>query len=288
MSTTMRLIARLLKFPHAAYWIEQHAKAQPGRFAVIKASGKIISDDENLAALASSLATQYHLELYPSVCVGFGERATRLMEKHGIESKFHESSGVRITPCEGMPYIEQASREYCGRLVRVLKSMHVTAKICDDVFKAKRKQLSGVRNDHYTGEVIGVDTASIERCVEDGIIPIVSPLGRNRTGQAYNVNADEAAKALAVCLMPEKYVALSDKQGVLDREGKTISIIEVSEIDGLIADGTITGGMIPKVTEARDLILRSNGRLIVQIAMVKDLNYELFSDGAGTKIYKNS
>jgi acetylglutamate kinase len=132
------------------------------------------------------------------------------------------------------------------------------------------------------GEVIAVDPSAVRDAVEAGFIPVIAPIGVDGEGVSHNVNADEAAGALAAALEAEKLMLLTDIEGVLDAQNRLISELSVDECNRLIADGTIKGGMIPKMECCVQALSGHVSRThIVDGRVVHAILLEIFSDDAG-------
>ena len=132
------------------------------------------------------------------------------------------------------------------------------------------------------GEVTSVDPAVVRAATDGGFIPVVAPIGVDGRGTSHNVNADEAAGALAAALGAEKLMLLTDIEGVLDAKNQLISRLTVDECNRLIADGTIKGGMIPKMECCIHALAGNVGRThIVDGRVIHAVLLEIFSDDAG-------
>jgi acetylglutamate kinase len=138
----------------------------------------------------------------------------------------------------------------------------------------------------FVGEPERVDAEVLRMIINSDLIPVVAPIGVDAKGQTFNINADTVAGAVAGAVAAERLILLTDVEGVIDREGRVISHLKVAEARALIADGTISGGMIPKVETAIDAVVKG-----VRAAVILDgriphvLLLELFTEhGAGTLI----
>jgi acetylglutamate kinase len=132
------------------------------------------------------------------------------------------------------------------------------------------------------GEVVRVDSAVIEAVAGAGFVPVVAPIGVDGSGLTYNVNADEAAGAIAGELCAEKLILLTDVDGVLDGQGKRMSTLSAEEVRKQIDEGTINGGMIPKVQCCMEALSKGVARThIVDGRVLHAVLLEIFTDDAG-------
>lgn len=138
----------------------------------------------------------------------------------------------------------------------------------------------------HVGEVIRIHPGLIETLAEKGFIPVVAPVGQGEHGESYNINADAVASHMAMALSAMKLVFLTDVDGVMDGDGKLMSTIALGDIAGLINDGTISGGMIPKVEYARDAVRKGVGKVhIINGTKPHAVLLELFTEkGIGTEV----
>jgi acetylglutamate kinase len=136
----------------------------------------------------------------------------------------------------------------------------------------------------FVGEVEKVNPALIDKAINDKYIPVIAPVGVDSLGQSYNINADYAAGSVAASLNAEKLFLLTDIDGVLDKEGKLISRVDQASAKRMIADGTISGGMIPKIECCMEAIANGvSSAHIVNGTLLHALLLEIFTDkGVGT------
>jgi acetylglutamate kinase len=136
------------------------------------------------------------------------------------------------------------------------------------------------------GDVDSVDPTILRRLLAEGLIPVLSTIGSDAVGQAYNINADTVAGAVAGALGAEKVVYLTDVTGILDVHGELIPRIDAAQLDGLVADGTVSGGMIPKVAACLHAVRSGAGSAhVLDGRLPHVLLLEIFTDeGVGTMI----
>ncbi len=262
----------------ANHYLRLFQKGDPARFAVIKVGGKILQQSKDV--LAFDLAYLSHLDLFPIVIHGGGPQIDVEMAARGIPTQ--KIGGIRVTPKEAVEVIRDVLVAANGEIVEaVRKAGGDAAGINRGVFQAEQVADPALG---YVGEVTGVDVKAILRAVRLDQIPIVNPIGYGPDGQAYNINADTAARALVLALRPKKFILLTEEGGVRDAEGDILSNINLSQDwDRLVKSGVITGGMHVKVREIKELLEQAKGRMSVTIASTENLLKELFtSKGAGT------
>ena len=234
----------------------------------------------------------------PVVVHGGGPQIGAMLKKLNIASSFVD--GLRVTDAATMEIVEMVlSGSINKQIVTGInaaggRAVGVSGKDGNLVIarKAERTRLDPVTNTRvpidlgFVGEPQRVDAEVLRMIMNSDLIPVVAPIGVDAKGQTYNINADTVAGAVAGAIAAERLVLLTDVDGVLDRDGKVIPHLKVAEARALIADGTISGGMIPKVETAIDAV--ENG---VHAAVILDgriphvLLLELFTEhGAGTLI----
>jgi acetylglutamate kinase len=149
-----------------------------------------------------------------------------------------------------------------------------------------RRRLEGGRDLGRVGQVVEVDPTPVQAVTQAGFVPVVAPLGVDADGLTHNVNADEAAGAIARALRAEKLILLTDVEGVLDREGALIRRLPASEARKQIEEGTIVGGMIPKVECCMDAVAGGVSRAhVIDGRLLHAVLLEIFTDGGvGTLI----
>ena len=262
-----------------------------GKTVVVKYGGNAMISDELRRAVISDLILLHLVGIRVVVVHGGGPEITEMLRKIGKESRFVD--GLRYTDGETMDVVQQV---LCGKvnkdLVATLNRMGGRALgLCGmdaELFQAV--QLS----DKYglVGEITGVDPKVVQDALAQGYIPVVSTVAQGTDGNtAYNINADTAAAKLAVALGAEKLVLLTDVRGLLrdpKDESTLIHSVGVSEIPGLIKDGIISGGMIPKIDCAVEAVRSGvNSTVILDGRIPHSILIELLSDdGAGTMLVR--
>ena len=241
---------------HVAQRAQVLAEALPyiqkyyGKTIVVKYGGNAMISEELRQAVISDIILLHLVGIQVVVVHGGGPEISAMLKKIGKESKFVD--GLRYTDAETMEVVQQV---LCGKvnkdLVATLNSMGGRALgLCGmdaGLFQAKKL------DEKYglVGEMVQVDPAIVYDALSDGYIPVVSTVAQGVDGEtAYNINADTAAAKLAVALGAEKLILLTDVRGLLRDpadEDTLLPVVELSKVPGLVKDGVIKGGMIPKV-----------------------------------------
>ena len=241
---------------HVAQRAQVLAEALPyiqkyyGKTIVVKYGGNAMISEELRQAVISDIILLHLVGIQVVVVHGGGPEISAMLKKIGKESKFVD--GLRYTDDETMEVVQQV---LCGKvnkdLVATLNSMGGRALgLCGmdaGLFQAKKL------DEKYglVGEMVQVDPAIVHDALSDGYIPVVSTVAQGMDGEtAYNINADTAAAKLAVALGAEKLILLTDVRGLLRDpadEDTLLPVVELSKVPGLVKDGVIKGGMIPKV-----------------------------------------
>ena len=262
-----------------------------GKTIVVKYGGNAMISQELRCAVISDIILLSLVGLHVVVVHGGGPEINQMLKRLGKEGKFVD--GLRYTDEETMDVVQQV---LCGKvnkdLVATLNRMGGRALgLCGmdaELFQAV--QLS----DKYglVGEITGVDPKVVQDALAQGYIPVVSTVAQGTDGNtAYNINADTAAAKLAVALGAEKLVLLTDVRGLLrdpKDESTLIHSVGVSEIPGLIKDGIISGGMIPKIDCSVEAVRSGvHSTVILDGRIPHSILIELLSDdGAGTMLVR--
>ncbi len=231
-----------------------------GETVVIKYGGSAMIDERLKKAVIKDVAMLKYLGLKPIIVHGGGKEITATLERMGKETLFVD--GLRVTDSETAKVAEMVLSGSIGKsLVENLESVGIRA--CgingkDGHTLSARKKIDDKGRDlGFVGEIEKVDSTLINTLLEADFVPVISPVGVDSFSQTYNVNADYAASAIAGALNAQKLVFMTDVEGILRDKDDPKSIIRkmnVREATELIADGTIKGGMIPKVECCLDAI----------------------------------
>jgi acetylglutamate kinase len=249
---------------------------------VIKYGGHAMTDPELRASFATDVVLLKYIGLRPVIVHGGGPQIEGTLGRLGIQSSFVD--GLRVTDDATMEVVEMVlggtvNREIVG-LVQSAggKAVGLTG---NDGRLLLVKRRSGASKDlGRVGEVVAVDPGPITAMTDAGFIPVIAPIGVDEEGVTYNVNADDAAGAIAGALRAEKLIQLTDVEGVKDASGKLLQQLSEADVARLIADGTIKGGMIPKVQCCLDALKAGVTRShIIDGRMQHAVLLEIFTDG---------
>jgi acetylglutamate kinase len=273
-----------------------------GKTFVVKFSGKVTEDRDNLASLAEELALLHQVGIRLCVVHGGGKQLTELAEKMGVAQTV--INGRRVTDDETL---ELAKMIFAGKInteiLAALRNHGIEAVglsgVDGNIVHAERRpprevldRKTGERKEidfGHVGDVLQINVRLLDVLLEQGYLPVVSSLGADDDGQIFNINADTIAADVAVSLNAEKLVLLSDVSGIYldpaDPETK-ISRMSVAEAEAHITNGTASGGMIPKLQNIADVIKRGIGSVHVISGSTRNaLLSEVFTDsGTGTMI----
>ena len=263
-----------------------------GRIVVVKLGGNAMVDDALAASFAEDVVLMRSVGIRPVVVHGGGPQISALMERLGMVPEFRD--GHRVTDAET---VDVARMVLVGKVNReIVGAINVHGPIAVGVSGEDAGLIrAGARHPDlgFVGDVRGVNPALLERLLAEDLIPVVSTIGADATGQAYNINADTVAGALAEALGAEKVVYLTDVAGLLaEVEDPTslISRIGAAALQVMVDDGTLTGGMIPKITACLHAVAHGvSSAHLLDGRLPHVLLLELFSDhGAGTMITREA
>ncbi len=257
-----------------------------GETIVIKYGGSAQIDDKLKESFAVDMLMLYMVGIRPVIVHGGGKRITEILGALNVKTEFKD--GVRVTTEESIKIAEMVlSGEINKEIVNMLnqhgaKAIGINGK---DMGFMKAEELVG-----YTGKITSIDGEFLNRLLKDNLIPVIAPIaaGDAPTHPGFNINADTAASEIAAAIGARRVVFLTDTLGVLDKDKNLISSLDKNEIEELKRDGTIAGGMIPKVDAALDAVLRGVEKAhIIDGRIEHSILLELLtSEGIGTEIKK--
>ena len=230
-----------------------------GKTMVIKYGGNAMTDPALQQAFAEDVVLLKLVGINPVVVHGGGPQIEGLLKRLGKQGQFIQ--GMRVTDAETMEVVEwvlggEVQQEIVGLINRAGgKAVGLTGRdgglIRAQKLKLVDQQDPNVVHDvGQVGDIVSMDPSVVATLQQSDFIPVVSPIGFGEQGESYNINADVVAARLATVLRAEKLLMLTNISGVLDRAGQLLTNLSAVEIDALIADGTISGGMIPKIAGA--------------------------------------
>jgi acetylglutamate kinase len=227
---------------------------------VVKYGGNAMTEPNLKAGFARDVVMLKLVGMNPVVVHGGGPQIGDLLKKMSIPSEFRQ--GMRVTDERVMNVVEMVLGELNQEIVGLInqhggKAVGLTGQ--DGKFIQARKLMLRADGGEpvdigFVGEIERIDAEIIQLLDSRDFIPVVAPIGVGRDGEAYNINADLVAGKLAETLRAEKLVLLTNTAGVLDKDGRLLTGLTASEIDALFADGTIHGGMLPKIGSALDAV----------------------------------
>jgi len=261
-----------------------------GKRVVIKYGGAAMKDCSLKQKVIQDIVLMKFVGMHPIVVHGGGPEINAMLKRLGIASSFID--GLRVTDQATMEIVEmvlggKVNKEIVSGInASGGKAIGISGKD-GGLIEAQALDPSGQMG--FVGEVININPQIIETMIENGYIPVIAPIGIDNQGQSYNINADLVAAAIAVSMKADKLVLLTDVPGLLsdpqDSES-LISILNISEVAEYIANGTIAGGMIPKVHCCEEAVAGGVGRThIIDGRVPHSILLEIFTDeGVGTMV----
>jgi len=266
--------------------VSKYLKKYQNEKIVIKCGGKVLLDPILLDGMIGDIAILKKLGLTPILVHGGGLGIKKKLDELNIESKF--IMGLRVTDEKMIKIVEEIMIEFNKEIIKALekkscKAKSITIKENNIIYVEQENKELG-----YVGKPVKVNTDLLNDIIQKDFIPIVTPMGLDQKGQAYNINADTTAGALARSLKSRRLLLATDVEGVLDKNEKLISEIRSYEAEKLVNDQTIHGGMIPKIKTCIEAVNNGvRGVVIIDGRRPHSILFELFSDlGAGTLIRK--
>jgi len=232
-----------------------------GRTIVIKYGGNAMTEERLQRSFAHDVVLLKLVGLNPVVVHGGGPQIEQLLARVGKKGEFVQ--GMRVTDAETMDIVEMVLAGQVNKQIVELinaaggKAVGLTGQ---DGGLIRARKLTLASRDHpgeeidigQVGEIESIDPLLVQTLTGAGFIPVIAPIGMGSAGETYNINADVVAGKIAEVLKAEKLVLLTNTPGVLDHEGRLLTGLTSKRIDELFADGTISGGMLPKIASALD------------------------------------
>lgn len=260
------------------------------KIIVVKYGGSAMENPELQKSVIEDVVLLKLVGFKPIIVHGGGKEISRWIKKVGMQPEF--VNGLRVTDEATMEIAEMVLNKVNKNLVRMIEELGVHAVGISGkdggLLKAKKKYSEG-RDIGYVGDVETVDTGILQDLLDDDFLPVVCPVGMDEHYNTYNINADDAACAIAKAIKADKLVFLSDVWGVCrnpEDAHSLISELTISEAKDMIADGTISGGMLPKIESCIDAIDNGVNRVhILNGKIPRCLLLEIFSNkGIGTAV----
>jgi acetylglutamate kinase len=287
--------------------IESHVKARilaealpyiqrfHGKTIVVKYGGNAMTDEKLKESFARDVVLLKLVGMNPVVVHGGGPQIDDVLKRVGKKGEFIQ--GMRVTDAETMNWVEMVLGGQVNKeIVHLInqqggRAVGLTGKD-GALIRAKKMMVRGPGGNEpmidigHVGEVEAIDPKIVQTLFSDGFIPVIAPIGFGSRGESYNINADLVAGKVAEILKAEKLIVLTNTSGVLDKNGNLLTGLTAKKVDELFADGTIHGGMLPKIGSALDAVKNgvNNCHIIdgrVEHALLLEV---LTSEGVGTLI----
>jgi acetylglutamate kinase len=232
-----------------------------GKTMVIKYGGNAMTDPALQKAFAEDVVLLKLVGINPVVVHGGGPQIEQALKRLGMKGEFIQ--GMRVTDAPTMEVVEwvlggEVQQDIVGLINQAGgKAVGLTGRDGAMIRAQKLKMLDNadpsIEHDiGQVGDIVSVDPSVVKALQDDAFIPVISPIGFGENNESYNINADVVAAKLATVLKAEKLLMLTNISGVLDKEGQLLTDLSARRIDELFADGTISGGMLPKIAGALD------------------------------------
>lgn len=263
-----------------------------GKIVVIKAGGSMMENREVISGIFQDIIFMSLVGIKPVIIHGGGPRITEKMKEAGIIAKFVD--GFRVTDAKTMKIVddtlEATNKEIAKHIEELGGKVKALSGKKDKIIKAVTLKHKG-KYMGFLGKIVSVNTKPIKDALKDGAIPVITPVALGKDGKAYNINADLAACDIAAALKAEKFVLITDTNGILRDESDEATLIPTlkkKEAEELIKRGVIRGGMIPKVKAIVDALKKGvNKTHIIDGRLSHAILLEIFTDkGIGTEIVK--
>ena len=265
-----------------------------GKTVVIKYGGHAMTDEEIKKKVISDIVLMKYVGINPVIVHGGGPDINYWLKKNNQESTF--VNGLRVTDkatmeIAQMVLVGKVNQEIVGLLQKCGgKAMGISGIVGNTIMVKKMvmEQDGQMVDLGFVGEVTHINTELIDHAISEGYIPVIAPIGCSEDGDVYNINGDYAAGSIAASLHATKLFMLTDINGVLGKSGEIISVLDFADAEVKMQDGTICGGMIPKVDCCMEAIKQGVQSVhIVNGCLPHSMLLELFTDaGIGTMVIK--
>ncbi len=230
-----------------------------GKTLVVKYGGNAMVDEQLQASFARDVVLMKLVGMNPIIVHGGGPQIGDLLQRLNIESHFVD--GMRVTSSETMDVVEMVLGAAINKNIVSLIQQHggkaigltgkdgnlIRAEKLNVTRESASMQAPEIIDIGHVGSVAEVNTEVLDVMLKSDFIPVIAPIGVGTDGQSYNINADLVAGKIAEVLQAEKLILLSNVPGLQDKQGKTLTGLNAERVESLIADGTIHGGMLPKI-----------------------------------------
>ena len=267
-----------------------------GKNITIKYGGSAMGEDKLSSSFARDIVLLKQVGINPIVIHGGGPRIKKMLDRLKVKSSFVD--GLRVTDKETMDIVEMVLSGSINKeiVMEINKEGGMAIGLSGkDALLAKTKKF---KKKKATGEVekildlgfVGlpskINTDFLKWCIQTDFIPVISPIGYGEKFETYNINADTMSGAISASILSERLILLTDVKGVLDKKGNLLTQIKVSEVKKLISNGTISGGMIPKVETCVEAVKNGvKAAVILDGRLEHSILLEIFTEhGVGTLI----
>ncbi len=270
-----------------------------GKTIVVKFGGHAMGDAKSMANFARDIVLMKQCGVHPVVVHGGGPQINQMLERLGVESEFKD--GLRVTTAETVEVVEMVLAGVINkRIVAAInaqggQAVGLSGKdanliVCEKALKRKKdpdSNIEQVLDLGFVGQPVEINPRVLRTFIDSDFIPVVAPVGAGRDPEeTFNINGDTAAGAVAGAMQAERLMLLTDVQGVKNKDGDVVTSLTAEDVASLMADGTIAGGMIPKVETALEAMQQGcGGAVILDGTTPHGVLLELFTKhGAGTLI----
>jgi len=281
---------RLIKKANVLIEALPYIRTFKGKTIVIKYGGHAMTDAPLKERFAQDVVLLKYVGLNPVIVHGGGPQIDKMLQRVGIEAKFRH--GVRVTDEATMEIVDLLNRHgglavgLSGKDGGLMLSRPLTAKAWAASLEKDLDDGEGDEDFGLVGEVQSIDPTLVRKLQQDNYIPVIAPIGTNREGDTYNINADLVAGAMAAALGAEKLVMMTDVKGIRDAKGRHLSTVSRKDVQRMVKKGTISEGMLPKVHACLDALGGGVGKAhIIDGRIPHAILLEVFTHkGIGTEI----
>lgn len=294
---------RLIKKANVLIEALPYIRTFRGKTIVIKYGGNAMTESSLKDRFAEDVVLLKYVGINPVIVHGGGPQIDKMLNRLGIESKFLH--GVRVTTEAAMEVVEMVLAGKINMEITDLINRHggsavglsgkdgglilskpLTVKAWAESLERDYDEEESAAGFGYVGDIEKVDASLIHKLQEDHYIPVIAPIGTDREGNTYNINADLVAGAIAGALRAEKLLMMTDIKGIRDANGRHLSTVSRKDVQRMVKKGTITEGMLPKVHACLDALEQGVGKAhIIDGRMPHAILLEVFTrKGIGTEI----
>ena len=266
--------------------VKRYLNKYSNQYIVIKCGGSVLVNQNLFNNFINSITILHKLSFFPVIIHGGGKKISNKLEAAGIKKKF--INGLRVTNEKSIKIVDEVLNTVNKEITDALNNND-----CKSQSISNRK--SNILRVNQISEELGfvgtpsdINQAVIEKIIKEKKVPVIAPLGLDNNDNIFNINADTVAGAIAKKLNARRLIIMSDVEGVLDKNKDLLSEIDSKQIQNLISDKTIDGGMIPKIENCLDVAQNGvKGVVIIDGRKNHSILFELLSDkGSGTLIRK--